>query len=299
MKAKHYFFTTLGFAVAFLPSCNTSDDDDALANLGIEIHYYDGDTQMFLTELATTIKSNRSITFNIQEFDRDDFTKVEVTRTTGGQTITCENTNDDGEIYPLYVDWPAADTEYTLTVYAGSESKSFGPYDITVEAPGSMIHGNVAMGDQGYDNSNGYGPFFQSRRVGWGGGWNYANWRSQFANGHPRVLDFAILSTAGQLRTVSPDDILANGTWPLLENDCGFMTTKFALYTGGIDPQNDDPSEAELLALPAPTLSTVNVDEGTRFYYETADGKRGLIKIRDITTTATGIRFKTHYAVIQ
>lgn len=279
-----------------LSSCNT-DGDGGLDDIEVIASYYEGDDYTVLQTTSATIRSNRDISFNVSNYT-EDVTKVEVTRTTGGQTVTCELTTNEGGVRYNYSDWPAADTDYTITVYAGAESVSFGPFDITVQSANQKIDGDVAMSDQNNDG-NGYGSFFQSRHVGWGGGWNYANWRSLFADENPRILDFAILSQSGQLMAVSPDDVAAIHTFDLLANDCGYMTTLFDVYTGAFDPETNEPSLAEIEALPTPTSATINVAEDVRFVYQTQDGKKGLIKIKEVVDTGSSIRFRTHYSCMQ
>lgn len=296
MKTTLYLAITTVVASFLLSSCN-SNDADSLSDIEIIASYYEGDNYTVLQTTSATIRSNRDISFGISNYT-EDITKVEVIRTTGGETVTCELTTNEGGVRYNYSDWPAADTDYTIMVYAGSESVSFGPFTISVVSADQSINGDVAMSDQDNDG-NGYGSFFQSRHVGWGGGWTYANWRSLFADENPRILDFAILSQSGQLMAVSPDDVASIHVFDLLSNDCGYMSTLFEVYTGPFDPETNAPSLAEIEALPEPTSTTINISEETRFIYQTQDGKKGLIKVKDIVDTGSSIRFRTHYSCMQ
>lgn len=295
---RHLRHTLLLLApVALLGACSKKSDDD-LSSLSLLVAYFEGDARLDVAS-AATMTSDRSIEFTLSD-QISSIDTVELTRVIGGTTITCAMNDDDEQVLFGFSDWPASDTDYTVTARAGAESRAFGPYDITVVAPGEVVNGEVSMGDQAYDIS-GYGPFFQSRHVAWGGGWTYANWTSILAEDLPRLLDFATLVVGGQLTAVSPDDILTHYQPARLVNDCGYLTTTFVEYTGALDPEAADLTLADVQGLPDPpaTATSLPIAEGTRFVYRTAEGKKGLIKLVNLMDTGAGIYFGLHYGAEQ
>jgi hypothetical protein len=283
--------------LVLLAGCSKKSDDD-LGELSLLVDYFDGDALVAVASSAT-MTSDRSIQFTLSN-QSSAIDTVELTRVVGGTSITCAMNDDDEQVLFGFADWPASDTDYTVTARAGAQSRSFGPYDITVVAPGEVVNGEVTMGDQDYD-INGYGPFFQSRHVEWGGGWTYANWTSILAEDLPRILDFATLVVGGQLTAVSPDDILTHYQPARLVNDCGYLTTTFVEYTGALDPEAGDLTLADVQGLPDPpaTATSLPIAEGTRFVYRTAEGKKGLIKLVNLMDTGAGIYFGLHYGAEQ
>lgn len=275
------------------------DDDDPLAELALIANYYEGDDFFTVEGDAATMKSDRNLSFGFDGAN-DQISKVEVTADSDAKSMTCEPTDNDGNVSLGFVDWPGSSTDYTVTVHAGDQSRTFGPLAIAVEAPGEVVSGSVSMGDQGNDG-NGYGPFFQSRRVGWGGGWNYANFDSVKLDGVPRLIDFALLTIDGQLTAVSPDLILDHYSNDFIANECGFQTTSFAAYDGALDPTVAELTLDEVQGLPDPevTATTLSVDEGARFVYRTSDGKKGLIKVEGIQDNDSGKQLTTAYSSAQ
>ena len=286
--------------VCFLAGCGT-DTRDPLAKLTALVRYYQAgnDTPLELGENSATTVSNRDVSFGLSNYTPS-ITRVTLTRLVGGVSTTCDVVNAGGKGTVAYrgSDWPASDTTYTLTAHSAAGTREFGPWQFAVQPANALVTGSVHMGDQGVD-ANGYGPFFQSRHVGWGGGWVDANGYSQLVDGSSRLVDFATLKVGAQLRVVSPDDIQSLHTFDRLVDDCWWQKTRFELYTGSADPETAPPTLDQLDALPDPTQSSLAVADGTRFVYRTGEGKKGLVKLKYFSVTNGNTYFDAIYAVAQ
>lgn len=290
-------YLCVGLLTLSLASCDDDDDEDPFEDLSVIFSYYEGDNFITASSNEITLASNRHIEFGFQEYSDEDFSTVEMTRTIDGVSTTCDMKDDDGNTMWALRDWPAQKTEYTLTVYStDGESKDFGPYTVNVDAVGAVVKGNCPMSDQ-YIDAPTRGMFFQSRHIGWGGGSaGNPNYYTVLAEGYPRLLDFATLSVGGELKAISPDDILSTHSFDRLVNDCGFLSTKFEEYTGDIQPwMLEDVDLATIQALPSPAQTELTLSDSIRFVYETSDGKKGLIQVVEILEESGGMTCGVFY----
>lgn len=299
MKKTIVILTSLALGAAALHSCKKKEKEKPLDKVDVTVTYVDGDNSLENSSTAS-MKSDRFINANFNN-TTDKITKIEVSSKTNNVTKVCELKDKDGKMPLSFRDWPASTCEYNFTVYdSEGNTKAFGPYTFNVSAPNEVVSGSVHMGDQGFDGS-GYGSFFQSRHVGWGGGLTNANFYSGVIVGLPRLIDFATSTFSGQLKAYSPDEIQASGYYQTLKYDCNFFKTTFADYTGTLDPEMAAVSMADLRALPDPpaTATSVILTEGKIFTYKTGEGKRGLCKVKNITTQSGGKTMDMYYSCDQ
>jgi hypothetical protein len=282
-----------------LTSCE-KEPEDPFAGLEAILTYYEGDNFMTASGTSITLKSNRGLEFGFQEYSGDDHVKVELTRTINGTSSTCDMLDDEGNTLWQIIDWPGTSTDYTLTVHAADgTTKDFGPYNVTVESAGVAVSGSCGLSDQFIDSPT-RGSFFESRHIGWGGGSSgNANYYSVLAQTYARLLDFGIATEGGALKAVSPDNYRAIHSFERLVNDCGYQSTKFAAYSGSLDPSTGDVTLEQILALDAPTESDIVLSEGIIFVYQTSDGKKGLIKVEGIAPEGDGTTCGIYYACEQ
>lgn len=296
------FLTLLSITIAsslILNSCK-KEAEDPFENVEAILTYYEGDNFMTASGTSITLKSNRGLEFGFQETSSDDFTKVELTRTINGTSSTCEMLDDEGNILWQIIDWPGTSTDYTLTLHAtDGTTKDYGPYNVTVETAGVAVSGSCGLSDQFIDSPQ-RGSFFEARHIGWGGGSSgNANYYTVLAETYARLLDFAVASEGGVFKAVSPDNFREIHSFERLVNDCGYQSTKFAAYSGSLDPSTGDVTLEQILALDAPTESEIALTDGIIFVYQTSDGKKGLIKVEGITAEGDGTICGIYYACEQ
>jgi hypothetical protein len=126
------------------------------------------------------------------------------------------------------------------------------------------------------------------------GGYSGINFNSLLMDGDSRLADLVVVTTGGTLKAVSPNDAQAIGNWPTLKNECAWQTTRFAAYTGTLDPEGttSQPMTAtDVTSLPDPPASgtSITLTAGTRFVYRTSDGKKGLVKVQSVASPATSV----------
>jgi hypothetical protein len=250
-----------------------------------------------MTGTSGSTWSNRPVQFTFQG-GSDEITKFELKRLVNGVETVCEMKNVDGNpmVNTNLRDWAAASTQYTLVITADTFTKTFGPYDITVQSAERVVTFGATLTDQTNDQITTGGAFFQTRTVDiGGGGYTGANFNSTLAQYQPRLLDFALLTTGGALKIVSPSLIHASATIERLKNDCGFQTTTFAAYTGSLDPQTAPLTLAEVAALADPPASATSIapTAGLKFVYKTSDGKKGLIKVKTVAATSITLEYSS------
>lgn len=299
MKKITLVLATLALGAGLLISCKKKPVEKPLDKVTVDVTYADGDNSA-VNDGTANMKSDRFMNANFGNTS-DKITKIEVTSKTNNVTKTCELKDRDGKMPLSFKDWPASNCEYNFTIYdTDGNTKGFGPYTFNVSAPDEVVTGDVHMGDQANDGS-GYGSFFQSRHVNWGGGLTNANFYSDVIVTTPRLIDFAISTFSAQLKAYSPDEIQSTGYYPILKYDCNFFKTTFADYTGTLDPETAPLTIAELRALPDPvaTATSIVLTEGKIFTYKTGEGKRGLIKVRYISNSGTGKICTVYYSCDQ
>jgi hypothetical protein len=305
MKKTIVVFASLALGAGVLHSCKKLDaakdkeKEEPLDKVTLTVSYTEGDNSHENISTAN-LKSDRPMSA-IFGNTSDKISKIEVSTKTNNVTKVCEIKDKDGKLRANYYDWPASTCEYNFTVYdTDGKTKAFGPYVFNVSAPDEVVSGSVHMGDQANDGS-GYGSFFQSRHVGWGGGLTNANFYSAVVVNYPRLVDFAVSSFSGQLKAYSPDEIQATGYYPTLKYECNYFKTTFAEYTGTLDPEMGALTTAQLRALPDPSATTTSLvlTEGKIFTYKTGEGKRGLLKIKNISNSGSGKIFTIYYSCDQ
>ena len=137
------------------------------------------------------------------------------------------------------------------------------------------------------------GEFFATKALEIGfGGYNGPNFSSYIVQYSPRRFNFAFLTENNALEVVSPDKVQSVFAFPKLKNDCGYLPTTFAVYTGALDPETAPLTLAEVRALAAPTGSTgkLVLTQGMKFVYQTGEGFKGLIKVKTLGTSGTATR---------
>ena len=282
-------------------ACGPKAAKDPLAEIEMLVRVYDGNTptstpiSLPADAGSGVSKSNRPvlITFsNLNTLNETDsrVTKLEVTRVTNGVTSTCVILDENDKVFTNLTDWAAATTEYTLKASGATASRTFGPIAITVESAERVVTGGHAFGDQTNDAITSGGSFFQTRTVDIGsGGYTGPNFNTVLAHHNERLLDFQVVSVAGALKVISPLDIKANHTFPLLKNDCGYQKTVFEAYSGPLDPKAAPLTLTEIAALPVPasTATSLALTVGLKFVYQTGDGKKGLVLVDTLTGGAS------------
>ncbi len=273
-------------------SCG-SKGKDPFEETGIIVHTFVTNTptssQSEITGTSGGSWSNRPVIWGFQGAPNAT-TKFELKRVINGVETTCEMKEADGA--PMtgrtIYDWAATSTQYTMVLTAGEATKTFGPYDITVQSADRVVTGGATLNDQSGDQIGTGGAFFQSRTVDIGGGGHTgANFNTTLAQHQPRLLDFAILTAGGVLKAMSPSLIQETHTFDRLKNDCGFQLTTFAAYTGALDPENmPTPTLAEINGLPDPPAgaTSIAIAQGTKFVYRTGEGKKGLVHVKTLMT---------------
>jgi hypothetical protein len=287
-----------------LVACDMIFDEDEDEQLMASFQYYTGDELTQHLDLlpgegaSATINCDRMVEFGLINYT--EMSKVELVREVDGEETVCELLLPEGGIKYGTADWPARSTTYTLKAHTLDGVVEFGPFEVTVEEVGEVVIVNGEhMGDQGYDGS-GYGCFFQSRHVGWGGGDTTAGWPSFMAEGNPRLLDWAVVTEGGTLQVISPDLIQQmTHDFERLAMDCGFLTTTFEAYSGDLDPELAQLSLAEVEALPDPPAGATSIalSDDLRFVYLTEAGKKGLVKIVNLQTEASGSSFDVYASI--
>lgn len=297
---RNVFLPALLIGIASLfHSCTKNDDDKtSTSNIEIGIRYWDGDNQIKVSGNAFTIKSNRHFEVGFQEYSSDNFKTLEVTKEINGVSSVCTMITEEGEPRTGFSDWPATTTIYTIKVSSETDSKTFGPYTCTVESANTIVRGSASMGDQFTDYTTRGGALFQSRHVGWGGGYTAASYSSVYAEGTPRLIDFINVSQGQELKAVSPDLAVTMYNWPNINNDCGFLTTTFEAYTGSLSTSNITLAEIEALTINS-TATSIVLKENEKFVYRTSDGKKGLIEVGTIVPEGGGYRVSYGYACAQ
>ncbi|MFH1807689.1 MAG: hypothetical protein ABIJ09_03010 [Pseudomonadota bacterium] len=277
------------------------DDDDDEALVVNVTHYVGEDGIQLLGVLPGEAKEFTTACDRLIEFSVNNglgATKIELVRTFGGVETVCEILDADGAVRSTFHDWPASSTIYNIRVEMPDGTVEFGPFDVTVEAKDEVVVGyDVNMGTQAPDGTCPH-CFFTSR--GWGGGWvvpNYASFQAQYM---PRLIDFATVMESGQLKAISPDQIQqTETTFQELAHDCGYTTTTFAAYTGSLDPETADLTLAEVNALPDPpaTTTSINLSSDFMFVYLTGEGKKGLVKVKNVVESNGAAGFGLTYSV--
>lgn len=250
--------------------------------------------------------SNRPVTIALQNYT-EAITKIELKRVSGSLEANCELKDEDGKplIYAAITDWAGISTQYTVTLTAdtkdGSFTKTFGPYDVTVNPANLVVSGSHGFNDQTSDGvSVASGEFFSTKAVDIGfGGYNGPNLSSYSVRHSPRYFNFAFLTENNALQAVSPDLVNSVYTFNYLKNDCGFFTTTFAVYTGPLDPETAPLTLAEVRALPDPPAGATKLvlTAGMKFVYRTGEGFKGLLKVKAVglqgNTRTTDIAFSS------
>lgn len=232
-----------------------------------------------------TTFSNRPITLSLNNIDGQ-LTRVEIVRTINGVSTTCVGLNKNDGVIPGVNDWAGTTTEYTLVAtHEDGDTRSFGPFTINVTSADRLVHASHSFQDQSGDVITSGGSFLQTRgtQIGFGG-YSGINFNTTLIEGDARLADLVVVTQNSVLKAVSPDEAQAIGNWPSLKNECGWQKTRFAAYTGALDPQGtatQPMTSAEVTSLPDPpaSASSINLTAGLKFVYRTSDGKKGLVKV--------------------
>jgi hypothetical protein len=281
-------------SLAVTTSCGlfTSGNDDPFKDAEVNAQIYEENTPTS-SPVNSTVKeptafttfSNRPVAFALNGYDGD-LTKLELTRKINGVSSTCVVLDKADRVMSGFTDWAGSDTEYTLVAtHEDGDTKSFGPFTVTVTPANRLIHASHVFTDQSADAITSGGSFLQTRgtQIGFGG-YSGINFNTTLVEGDARIIDLVVVTSGGAVKAVSPDDAQAIGSWPAMKNECGYQTTRFAAYTGALDPDSTamqamTPEEITSLPDPAASGTSFNLTAGARFVYRTSDGKKGLVKV--------------------
>jgi hypothetical protein len=280
------------------------DEGDDEGGRVVTLQWYEGDELMRIENVppgqaeSLTVKNDRSVELVL--VDNQGVEKVELDRDMTTRSTTCEMMDDEGAVKTSVPDFPATTTTYTLRSTVEGELLEYGPFEVTVEPANEVVTGNgVFMSGTGPGSSAG-GPFFQTRHAGWGAGRSVPNWSDFLAEGAPRVLDFATVTEGGVLQAISPDMIqdTTDYVFEALANDCGFMGTTFAEYTGTLDPEVAHLTLEEVQALPDPPAgaTSITLSEDLLFVYLTEEGNKGLVKVVDVMEDTDGTTLRLWFS---